>query len=185
MESDYDENKLYQIDNMSLDETKEKLEWRKRTVEYKQKNTYGIKNQNYMRRIHDNKVNKIAECNLLHDIINHPKRTKILIIHYSPIIHGCINIRKVKVKFKNFLILMDSGFSSTIIMGRLVEKLNPDKDAVMQWHTQAVNITTNIKVNTYFILTSLSVTNFVTWKCHVDDSTKDRYDMILGRYILT
>ena len=38
---------------MSLDETKEKLEWSKRTVEYKQKNTYGIKNQNYMTCIND------------------------------------------------------------------------------------------------------------------------------------
>ena len=28
--SDFDENKLYQIDNMSLGGTKEKLEWRKR-----------------------------------------------------------------------------------------------------------------------------------------------------------
>ena len=25
----------------------------------------------------------------------------------------------------------------------------------------------------------------MTWKCHVDESTKSRYDMILGRYLLT
>ena len=25
----------------------------------------------------------------------------------------------------------------------------------------------------------------MTWKCHVDDSTKGRYDMILGQYLLT
>ena len=29
-----------------------------------------------MTRIHDIEVNKIAECNLLHDILNPPKRTK-------------------------------------------------------------------------------------------------------------
>ena len=29
------------------------------------------------------------------------------------------------------------------------------------------------------------MTNVVRWKCHVDDSTKGRYDIILGRNILT
>ena len=59
-------------------------------------------------------------------------------------------------------------------MRRLVEKINPDKYAVMQWHTQAGNITTNIKVKVYFTLTKLSETNVVMWKCHVDDSAKGR-----------
>ena len=55
----------------------------------------------------------------------------------------------------------------------------------MQWHTQAGNITTNLEVEVKFILPELSATNFVTWKCHVDDSAKVRYNMILGRYLLT
>ena len=55
----------------------------------------------------------------------------------------------------------------------------------MQWHIQAGNDTTNIQVNIYLTLPALSATNFVTWKCHADDSAKGRYDMILGRYILT
>ena len=46
--------------------------------EFEQKITYGIENQNDGIRIHDKEVNKIAEYNLLHDIINPPKRTKIL-----------------------------------------------------------------------------------------------------------
>ena len=29
--------------------------------------------------IHGNEVNKISECNLIHDILNPPKRTKIYI----------------------------------------------------------------------------------------------------------
>ena len=41
------------------------------------KKKQGIENQNYMTRMHDNIVNKIAECNLVHDIINPHKRTKI------------------------------------------------------------------------------------------------------------
>ena len=35
IQSDFDENNLYQIENMSLEDTKEKLEWRKRALEYK------------------------------------------------------------------------------------------------------------------------------------------------------
>ena len=54
----------------------------------------------------------------------------------------------------------------------------------MQWHTQAGNISTNIKVEAEFALPELSATNVMMWKCHVDDSAKGRYDMILGKYLL-
>ena len=47
----------------------------------RKKNTHGIENHNDMSRIYDNEVNKIAECNLLHDIFNLTKRTKILNSH--------------------------------------------------------------------------------------------------------
>ena len=33
----------------------------------------------------------------------------------------------------------------------------------------------------YFTLPTLRATNIVTWKCHVDASSRGRYDMILGR----
>ena len=77
-----------------------------------------------MTRIHNNEVNNIAECNLLHDIINPPKRAKILNIHYSHILHGCMNTRKGKEKFKNFPIILENGCTSTIVMGRIV-KIKP------------------------------------------------------------
>ena len=93
LEADYDENWIYWIDNMSLDETKIRLKWRKRAFLCKQKITYGIENQNDMTCIHDNEVNKIAEYNVLHDIINSPKLTKNLNIHCCPIQHGCMNTR--------------------------------------------------------------------------------------------
>ena len=63
-----------------------------------------------------------------------------------------MNTIKVRLKFKNFEILLDSGCSSTIVIGRLVENNNLEKYAVMQRHKQAVNITTNIKVKIYFNL---------------------------------
>ena len=135
--------------------------------------------------IHNNEVNNIAECNLLHGIINPPKRAKSLKIHYSPILHGCINIRKVKVNFKNFRVLLDSWCISTIVMGSLVKTLAPEKDSPVQWHMQAGNITPNLKVKVYFTLLVLSATNVVTWKYNVDESAKGRYDIILGQYLLT
>ena len=55
----------------------------------------------------------------------------------------------------------------------------------MQWHTQAGNITTNLKVKIDFALPTLSAINVVTWNYYVDDSAKGRYYMILGQDILT
>ena len=132
----------------------------------------------------NNEVKNIAECNLPHDIINTPKRAKNLNSHYSPILHGCMNTRKVRSKFKNFPVLLESGFSSNILMVGLVKKLAPEKDALMQWHTQAINITTNLKFKVDFNLPTLSATNILTWNCHVGEYSKSRYDMILGRYLL-
>ena len=55
----------------------------------------------------------------------------------------------------------------------------------MQWHTQAGNITTNSRVRIDFAWPELSVMKIVMWKCHVDDSNKARYDIVLGVDILT
>ena len=72
-----------------------------------------------------------------------------------------------------------------IVTRNLIKKLCPEKDTPMQWNTQARNIITNLKVKIDFTFPVLSATNLVMWDCHVDDSTKCRYDMILGQYILT
>ena len=55
----------------------------------------------------------------------------------------------------------------------------------MKWHMQAGIITTNIKVKIYFTLYELSARKMVTWDFHGDDSSKGRYDMIIGRDLLT
>ena len=133
--------------------------------------------------IHDYEVKNVAECNLLHDIINPPKRTKNINIYYYPILHGCMNTRKGRARFKKFRILLVSGCSYTIVMRRLFEKICSEKDSVMRWQTQAGNITTNLKVKVDFTLPALSATNVVTRKYYVDESNKGRYDMILGRYL--
>ena len=65
------------------------------------------------------------------------------------------------------------------------KKINPKEDDAMQRHMQAGNITTNINVQIDFILPELSATKIVTWNCHMNYSATGRYDMVLGRDILT
>ena len=70
---------------------------------------------------HENKIDKIAEYNLLYDILHPSKCTKNINSHSSPIINGCMNTRKVRDKFNNFRILLESGHSSTIVTRSLIE----------------------------------------------------------------
>ena len=58
IESDFGENNLYQIGNMSLDNNKENIEWSKRAFECEPENEYEIEIRNGMTCIHVNKVNK-------------------------------------------------------------------------------------------------------------------------------
>ena len=62
---------------MSLEENK----WRDRAFESKIKIIYDINRPNEITHKYDNKVNNIAELNLLHDIINPFKRIKNINIH--------------------------------------------------------------------------------------------------------
>ena len=50
---------------------------------------------------------------------------------------------------------------------------------------QLGNINTNMEFNIYYTLPEFSETKIMTWKYHVDESAKTRYDTILGRYLLT
>ena len=63
-------------------------------------------------------------------------------------------------------------------------KIKRKKNSVMQWQTQASKITTNNRVKVYLTLTEFSVMKIVAWNCHVDDSTKISYNIILARYLL-
>ena len=54
----------------------------------------------------------------------------------------------------------------------------------MKWYTQVGNVTTNLKVKIEFTLFELSTTKLVTCHCHMDNASKGRYNIILGRDIL-
>ena len=47
-----------------------------------------------MKNINDNEVNNISEFNLLHDILNPYKSTKITDSYYLPILHGFMNTHR-------------------------------------------------------------------------------------------
>ena len=76
-----------------------------------------------------------------------------------------MNTRKGRAKFIYLQILLDSGYSSMVVIRRLIAKLNPKKDSVMQYNTQADSITNNTKVKIYYTLTELSTTSIVRWNC--------------------
>ena len=56
---------------------------------------------------------------------------------------------------------------------------------MIQWHTQAGNINTNLKVKVDFNVPELSATNVATWKLYADYYTKGRYNITLGRDLST
>ena len=88
---------MYNIDKTSLDDK----EWCKHEFESEIKNIYDIIIPNGMNCIHEYEVNKIAKCNLLHDILTPSKCKKYLNSHYSPILHVCMNTQKGGAKFNN------------------------------------------------------------------------------------
>ena len=65
--------------------------WHKCTIRIEYKDIYDVHDNNY--------VNYIAECNLLHDILNPSKIVKSKNPNYYPILHGCINTRRGKARF--------------------------------------------------------------------------------------
>ena len=81
--------------------------------------------------------------------------------------------------------MLDSGSSSTIVVIELNPKLKSKEAEKTMWETQSGKFTTSKKENVDFFLTEFSATKIVTWKFHVKESTNGRYDMILGRDLLT
>ena len=70
-------------------------------------------------------------------------------------------------------------------MGKPTSKLKQKEAEKNMQETQASKFTTSKKANVYFCLPEFSATKIVSWKFHVGDSTAGRYNMILGRYLLT
>ena len=57
-------------------------------------------------------------CNVISNPLNPTKCTKFKINHYSPILQGCMSTRSGREMFSNFQIILDSGRSSIIVLGK-------------------------------------------------------------------
>ena len=91
-----------------------------------------------------------------------------------------MNIHRIKLKLRNFQILLEIGISSTIMMNNLRSKLKRKKSSTTMWKTQGGNVTTNEMVTVEFCLPVFNATKIVTWEFHVAYSTEIIYCMILG-----
>ena len=125
------------------------------------------------------------EYNALYNFLNPTKRTGTKNSHFSPILRGCMNTRSRRAKFKKLQIIFDNRRSSTIMKGKLTPKLKSKEALKNMWETQAGKFTTSKKLNVEFLLPESSVKKIMMWKFHLDDSTNGRYDMVLGRDLLT
>ena len=68
------------------------------------------------------------------------------------------------------------------LKSKIKQKQSPKET---MWKTQACKFTTSHKMNVESCLTEFSATKIVLWNCHVDNNTNIRYDVILGRDLLT
>ena len=99
-----------------------------------------------------------------------------------------MDTRLGKPKIKPIKILVDSGTTSSIIMGSLVKKLRTKDSTPVSWKTKAGIFKTNKTCKLKFRLPELYEDRIVEYKIHVDDSrTEDncQYDMLLGGDICT
>ena len=92
-----------------------------------------------------NKVSKDSSithvCNVLSNLLNPTKHAISKIDNYSPILHGCMNTLSGREKFRNFRILLESGCSSTIVMGKMKSKIKQKTSEINMWETQAGKFT--------------------------------------------
>ena len=95
IDDEFDEYYIYKMDKLSLDENI----WCDSVFEGKLEIINDMKILNSMNHTHNNKVNNIAKCHLLHDILNPSKQTKNINSHYYSILHVCMNYSNVRVKF--------------------------------------------------------------------------------------
>ena len=108
-------------------------------------------------------------------------------IHLTPLLIGDLNIHRGKPKYKPIHVLLDSGTSSSIVMGHFMKKLRVTKTAkVTCWNTKAGIFKTNKTCKVQFALPEFDTQKIIEWTMHVDDSaTSNLYDMIIGTDLMT
>ena len=72
---------------------------------------------------------------------------------------------------------MYSGWSSTILIGIIISRINQNRNAVKPQKTKKGNFTTYQKVKVYLWLLEFIVTIIMTWGCHAYDYADSGYYM--------
>ena len=98
----------------------------------------------------------------------------------------CVFISTIKdLSPDSIRILLDSGASSSIVLGKQTQKLRHKKTQPVKWSTQGGDFLTTYKTNVELLLPELDIIKSVTWSFHVGDfQKKSRNEMIIGRYLL-
>ena len=73
------------------------------------------------------------ECNVPYNFLNPTKHARTKNSHYSPILKDFMNTRSGRENFKNLQIFLESGISSTIMMGKLTSNLKYKKTSKTVW----------------------------------------------------
>ena len=96
-----------------------------------------------------------------------------------------MNGRIGKAKYCTLRIILNSGASSSIVLGKQTRKLCHKNTHPIKWSTQGVEFLNTYKTNIKLVLPELDATKSIVWVLHVDDSQKYLwYDMIIGRDLL-
>ena len=132
--------------------------------------------------------------NTLQKPTNKDKKTKsnkkLKHVHLIPIIFVklVIPVGKKDIQYKTRLVkaLVESGASESILTKAKADKL-PVKNTNQerQWSTTAGVLTTNTKTPTSFSFPELHANKLINQPLHVVDLNIDRYDMIIGRDLIS
>ena len=104
---------------------------------------------------------------------------------YVPILTGVIQIKSGTPKGKLMRILLDSGASTSIITKPFVKKLRVRSDTQTKWSVAGGKLTTNERCKIHLQLPDLSPSLSIVKEVHVTDKVSNRYDMIMGRDLLS
>ena len=102
-----------------------------------------------------------------------------------PVVFALLNTRLGKEKAKRISVLLDSGASSSVIHKDIVKKLRIKPTSPTVWNTAAGPLSTEGKVTITFALPELSPSASITTTVHVHPTQIARYDMIIGRDLMT
>jgi len=87
-------------------------------------------------------------------------------------------------KPKDFIVLLDSRASGSVISSEITKKLRIVKGPKCVWNTAAGPMETNLKTKVQFMLPELSETKLIEWNMHIVNSKTMNYDIIIGRDML-